>query len=236
MSNKEAIYDYLRGEHTIYSRKRFEEMLNNHPSLKKEFLEEKKIYEMVMTGNIHQQLQKMYDSQKEVSLKSSVSPYLRIAAAIIFIIGVSLLVRYYAQPDTQLFDDYYTPAVGLPTVMGSTENLSFEDAMVEYKMGHYTKAKKAFEMQYQQNPTDTLAFYIGQSAMAEGDDQTASTYFSTIPQNSSYHEDALWYRTLLLIKQSDDADALALLKNTTWSKYKKQADEIMERLHSQAEK
>lgn len=152
------------------------------------------------------------DSDSEFSLparKNLFSKYL-IAASIFLLLGLGTWWLLRPSPAEQLFTQFYQPDPGLATVMAETNQYEFEKAMVEYKMGNYTKALKAWNLQLKQAPqNDTLQFFVGNALLAlnkKAESIPHLEYVAKLP-TSAFHKDACWYLGLVLLSEDKTEDA-----------------------------
>lgn len=144
----------------------------------------------------------------------------RVAIAATLILGVTMLSRLLFFRETgneKLYATYYKPDPGLATLMGVSDNYEFENAMVDYKTGSYTKALSTWLNMLKENPdNDTLDYFIASAYLAKDDVPEASVYFEKVirRQQSVFLQDAKWYKALLLLKQGKKEEAVALLQAT----------------------
>ena len=94
----------------------------------------------------------------------------------------------------------FSPAPGLPTVMGETDNLTFMDGMVDYKKGSYDlsvqKWSTLIDPDLQQ---DTLLYYLGNAYQALGKSNEALEAYAILIENpgSSFRDGALFRMAIL---------------------------------------
>ncbi len=144
----------------------------------------------------------------------------RMTLAATLVLGVTTitwLVFFHKTANEKLFAAYYSPDPGLPTLMGVSDHYEFENAMVEYKTGHYAKALQTWSALLQDHPeNDTLHYFIASAYLAQKQDEQAALYFDKVirQQQSVFLQDALWYKALLLLKQGKKEQAIPLLKAT----------------------
>ena len=110
------------------------------------------------------------------------------------------------------------PPNGLPTPMGDSElDLSFLDAMVDYKSKKYKAALDKWEKLNIESSSDTLQYYIGACHFAQDDYHNAITFFSSVIQdrNSAFRNSALWYQGIAEIKTGNKLKAIQLIKKSS---------------------
>jgi len=118
-----------------------------------------------------------------------------------------------------LYSNYYTPDPGLLTAMGSSDNYSFEQGMVDYKNGEYKKAILAWDNLLLANPdSDTLHFFLGVSNQALGNELVAKKHLEYIVKDSalSFYSDACWYLGLLHLKQKETQPAIFYIGRSSY--------------------
>lgn len=144
----------------------------------------------------------------------------RLAVAAILILGITTLswLLFFQKTGTEkLYAAYYSPDPGLATLMGVSDHYEFDNAMVDYKTGDYTKALDTWLTMLKVNPeNDTLHYFIASAYLAQENEEQAAVYFDKVirQQQSVFLQDAQWYKALLLLKQGKKEDAVSLLKVT----------------------
>ncbi|MGB3617718.1 MAG: hypothetical protein WBA12_06335 [Catalinimonas sp.] len=129
--------------------------------------------------------------------------------------AVALLIagRYFFRPDasSELFAAYYTPAPGLPTTLGATDEPRFAEGMVAYKLGEYEEARAQW-LPLADN--DTLNYYLGISYLAATAPDSALFYLRQVADNpaSAYREEARWYVALAHLQARQPERARTALK------------------------
>lgn len=132
-------------------------------------------------------------------------PKIGIAAAISFLVAFAGY-KYYQNNthDDSLYETYFVPDPGLPTVMGKTENYAFFDAMVDYKRGNYNTAiKKWKELYSSQTKNDTLNYFLGVAYLTIKKVDPAIKHLQIVSdtENSIFIEDAIYYLGLANLKE-----------------------------------
>ena len=142
---------------------------------------------------------------KSLSLLKYIIPLAAALTAAIFYFNYSSPLN-----EPSIFADLYEADAGLPTLMGKTAKMKFYDGMVDYKMGDYSSALNTWEplLTNDQN-NDTLQFFVAISNMEKGDLFTAKKLFSAVSRqpNSTFQEKAIWYETLLWVKEENYSEA-----------------------------
>jgi len=223
----ETIERYINDRMSPEERLEFKTQLNSDSNLQAQFQETKSMILGIESAAIRNELDsfhedmvpvRMLDTSEEETTTSSRSLGKRviswsIAASIILALGIFTFMDT-DSPSEQLFAKHFTPDPGLPTVMSTTNEFSFYDAMVNYKQEKYTLAIEKWETLLPNKPAnDTLNFYLGVSYLAEGNAARASDYLSeTLKVDSSiFTDDALYFAALAEIKQDNFEAANKLL-------------------------
>src|SRR5690606_36367030 len=95
--------------------------------------------------------------------------FLKIAATLAILVSVGIWALLQKSPGEKLYRQYFTPDPGLPTVMGNTDNFTFNEAMVYYKQGDYGAAIAQWEgLLPQKRDNDTLNYFLGAAHLAHG--------------------------------------------------------------------
>lgn len=225
----EAIESYLNNTMEETQRQDFETKLKEDTSFKNTFEDTKTLLLGIESAVLQEQLNafhKPFDEvrplHQETKKTKQSSRYLiyTIAASIAALMGIFWFFNSTSATD-QLFVEHFTPDPGLPTVMSTSNQFEFYDAMVNYKQETYTTAIKKWEQILPNKPeNDTLNFYLGVSYLAEGNSQKATSFFNKTLQSpeSIFHEDATYYTALAFIKSGNIKKAKELLQASTSSK------------------
>ena len=132
----------------------------------------------------------------------------------VIVIGGWLWTTIFNKND-RLFSQYYKPDPGLITAMGTSDNYTFDRAMIDYKRGNYDAALKAWESLLVNKPdNDTLNYFVGSSYLAKDITEKAVTHLAKVSgmSNSYFANDANWYMGLALLKQGKKAEALTYIQ------------------------
>jgi len=138
------------------------------------------------------------------------------AAAFIAVVAIgALLWLTMFNKNERLFSQYYKPDPGLITAMSTSDNYTFDRAMINYKTGNYDAALKAWETLLTNKPgNDTLNYFVGSSYLAKGNAEKAATYLAKVStvSNSYFANDANWYIGMALLKQGKKAEAITYIQ------------------------
>tara|TARA_R110002072_G_scaffold174802_5_gene330412 strand:- start:3880 stop:4614 length:735 start_codon:yes stop_codon:yes gene_type:complete len=154
----------------------------------------------------------------------------KIAVAAFFIIGFSLLFYFYqTSPNEKLYQAYFSPDPGLPTVMSSSYEYDFYDAMVDYKRKNYDSAISKWTVLLKNSPSnDTLNYFLGMAWMASKDVEKAFPYLEQVTKNneSVFQDDARFYKALYHVKNNNIDLAKQNLSELTDDKAKKLLEKL----------
>ncbi len=145
------------------------------------------------------------------------SKWMRIAAAAVIVFGVCVVFIVSGQSKQEkLFARFYKADPGLMTTMSASENYDFNRAMVDYKSGNFEAALQGWLKLRQSSSSDTLDYFIGSAYLASGANEEAIKYFDQALKNGEtvFYDDALWYKSLALVKANRVAEAAIILKSS----------------------
>lgn len=223
--NLNTIDRYLNGQMNTDERVIFENELKNNPVLQASFEEIQELQKGIEHAILKQ---KLNDFHSEIPLeekpviniqkhsKSNKTVWYSIAAILVVAIGI-LWVFSSGDANEKLYSKHFIPDPGLPTVMGTSQNYSFNEAMVDYKLGKYTTAIEKWEMLITQKPdNDTLNYFIGVAKMADGNSQDAISFLQkTLVNNQSvFKEETNFYLGLALLKEGNNEAAIEAFKKS----------------------
>ncbi len=155
------------------------------------------------------------ESEIEKHISYRFSHWRKFAAAAVILIAVTSFWWFDKPQNEQLYDEYFTPDPGLPTVMGNSDNFDFYDAMVDYKQGHYKTAIEKWEvLQTKKSNKDTLNYFIGVAHLANENDKNAISFLEKSTQNIDFTllNDAHYYLGLAYLKEGNIEKAKANFK------------------------
>ncbi|MEX0996295.1 MAG: hypothetical protein WDZ45_04540 [Flavobacteriaceae bacterium] len=157
--------------------------------------------------------------------------FLKFAVAASFIIGFGLLFYFYqTSPNEKLYQAYYSPDPGLPTVMSSTSEYDFYDAMVDYKRKNYDSAIRKWSVSIENSPdNDTLNYFLGMAWMASKEEEKAFPYLEQVTKNneSVFQNDARFYTALYHVKNNN----IELAKQNLSGLTDERAEKLLEKLN-----
>lgn len=212
---------YLMHRMDASERDAFEQRLKYDHKLNETFKEYGRMVHVVEESALKEKLDNFHaavDSEKSkvVPIKIPKRFNFLVAASIIFLIGLGSLLIFNLQSQS-LFDEYFTPDPGLPTVMGSSDNYDFYEAMVDYKRKNYSDAITKWENLLVQKPqNDTLNYFLGSAFLASGQEGSSIKFLekTASDENSVFYKEANFYLGLAYLKMEEESRAKVHLKNS----------------------
>ena len=230
----ERIEKYLLGNISATEKIAFEQEMAQNTALKNEVkLQRDLIAGMQVQASMEENIeievptadlaQKSFDNSRKIH--RLFIPLLGVAAGIVLV----AVVGYFWINSTQdYFTQYYEADPGLPTTMGVADNYDFQDAMVDYKMEDYQKAKEKWQKLTEINSSnDTLNYYLAMADLNLNNFEKSFQNLDEIPTTSAFYVDALWYQALIAIRQKDND----LAKKKLETLGTKSAQELLKELH-----
>jgi tetratricopeptide (TPR) repeat protein len=210
----EAIDRYITGEMTEDERIIFEDRIQADEVLKSNVEEQRDLIRAVEESallewfnNIHH---RFFGDGKQIGRKGffsfSARMYFLAASIILFLAIGSYFLFFHKNFNERLYATYFKPDPGLPTVMGTSENFAFYDAMVDYKRGKYEKAIQKWEkQQIQKSENDTLNYFLGVAYLANDNPEKAVLYLEVAvkTKNFIFIDDANYYLGMAFLKKGN---------------------------------
>ncbi len=212
----EAIEAYVLDRMGDDDRAAFEQRMAGDPGLSAEVELQRESILAIELGGFARMLQEVgagqEADQRSATRGNAWRQYLKYAAVLILLLsGAWWLMR--PPSNERLFAEHFVADAGLPVEMGIAEDAAFADAMVSYKEAHYAEARSKWMPLLQQDPrNDTLRFYVGSSALAEGDTDAAIAHFVDLVNDprSVFRERSRWYLFLAYVRTGRTTEAKAL--------------------------
>lgn len=219
----EQIESYINGTMNKNELTKFEKQLQNNSKLQNELRLQQRLQMAIEIEALSEKNStlKTTKNNKIISLKTIIS----VAATV----AILIIPAYYffAPKHPDLFKTYYKPDAGLPTVMGTVNNYTFQDAMVDYKMEKYQQAKNKWQkMAVNIKQNDTLNYYIAMADLNLKKYDDANVMMSKVPKNSVFYSKVLWYQALIAIQQKNYSEAKIKLKELNTE----QAQEVLNKI------
>ena len=154
------------------------------------------------------------------------------AASIAVLIGLSgFWFLNNNSKNQKLYAKYYKPDPGLPTVMSTSSQYDFYDAMVNYKRGDYKLAIEKWKLLLKQKPqNDTLNYFIGVAYLADKNEIMSIPYLEkTVKQTQSiFRNEGFYYLGLAYLKN----DNIQLAKKNLLLSNNDKSNEIISQLNN----
>ncbi|WP_353779320.1 tetratricopeptide repeat protein [Winogradskyella sp. 3972H.M.0a.05] len=211
----ELIESYLLNTMTDSEKETFESKLSTDETLREKVEDYRALLKAIESQSLKEKLDAFHDESIEQTdvvalddnFSSSTSWYKTygIAASLIVFIGLASL-WYFNQPSAseKLYNDYFSPDPGLPTLMSnSNENFEFYDAMVTYKQGDYDSAITKWNTLLEAKPqNDTLNYFIGVAKMANKEVEEAIKHLEVVTESdtNSFKNEAHYYLGLAYLQ------------------------------------
>ncbi|MEQ9438256.1 MAG: tetratricopeptide repeat protein [Cyclobacteriaceae bacterium] len=245
----ERIESYLQGTLTPAEREQFEADMRKDETLREEVTLQRQLISSIETESVRQLLENIHEENfSEVPVEEEEEtpvvpmqprrrlPYMAVAASVALLVlaGWWFFMQQSPSPES-LYAAYFTPAAGLPTTLGYSENTDFAEGMVSYKMEEYAEAVQWWQPLLQADPTnDTLNYYLGVASLANEQAPEAIDYLTQVIETSSsvYNADAQWYLALAYLQNNEVEPAKALLTELSQREgaYREQSRELLEEL------
>ncbi|WP_318309226.1 tetratricopeptide repeat protein [Flagellimonas crocea] len=203
---------YLLDGMEAQERTDFESLLLSDKGLNTRFLEFKAMFRAIEEDGLRTKLEDFHkDLENDVPIRSIRPKFYRSKygwAAAITLLMVMGGWWYAISPNSEerLFNAYFTPDPGLPTVMGNSDNYDFYEAMVDYKQGKYTTAIQKWEgLLPKKKNNDTLNYFLGAAYLANGEAELAIPYFERVikKEETTFMTEAGYYKALAHLRNGD---------------------------------
>lgn len=226
---------YLLDGMNAQERTDFESQLQSNSNFNTKFLEFKELFQTIEEEGLRS---KLNDFHKNLEVAAQTKPlhtgtyplFFRVAATIAILIALGgILYFYIPNSNERLFNAYFTPDPGLPTVMGNSDNYDFYEAMVDYKQGNYETALQKWEnLLPQKMDNDTLNYFLGSAYLANDEPSKAIPYFDHVLGNTqpAFQSEAAYYKGLAHLKNNEVEAALKSLEQTSNEKGRELAKKL----------
>ncbi len=228
MSQKrqERFERFLMGEMPEEEQATFQASLGDDAALRQDFEAFKALFTAVEEAGLRAKLEDFhhaFDRNKENHEKRAiplrVKLYYGMAASIAILMalgGYWFLIG--SKKDARLFEEYYRPDPGLPTVMRTSDNnYDFDEAMVYYKHGDYEAALEKWEKLLLAKPqNDTLNYFLGNTYLALDKEEEGIKYFERTlgNANSSFLDETKFYLGMAHLKLGHEEIAKEYFKQS----------------------
>lgn len=213
-STFEAIEAYVLDRMSADERTAFEQRMIGDASLKAEVDLERENIRAVELGGVTRMLREIAAAERRSEETGSRwSRYVKYAAVIALLLTGTIWWSMRPSTSERLFAEHYAADPGLPVTMGVTDDPAFADAMVSYKEGNYADAYTKWSGLLQRDAmNDTLAFYVANASLADGNAAAAIPVFLGVVNDtaSTFHDKARWFLFLAYLKVGDVQKAKAI--------------------------
>lgn len=210
----EAIEAYVLDRMPAAERAAFEQRLAGDPDLRAEVQLERENIRAVELGGVQRLLKEIAAGEGAVDRsRRSGAGWLTYAAAAVLLLVAATWWATRPSAGERAFAAHFLPDPGLPVVMGIAHDPAFNEAMTSYKEGDYAGAKKAWSAEIASDPhNDTLHYYIGMAALAQGDAREAIDRLLPLMEgpDRAFHDRAGWYLFLAYVRAGEQAKARAV--------------------------
>lgn len=216
----ERIEAYLSGSMSKKDRQVFEAEMETDPSTAQAVSNHQKMIHAIEEMGFREMLGEIHQQRTMVEIPRR--PFLRrqwlwgVAAGILLLIGFVWLLS--PDSNSSLQDTLATIQVdpGLPTTLGTTNELAFGEGMNAYKLGRYAEAETRWMPLLDMNPqNDTLLFYLAQTAFAQEQNLSVVQRLDPILKqgNSIFQEKSIWYFAVAQLRLGETDTAKVLLRD-----------------------
>lgn len=199
----------------------FQKQLQVDPALQKEVALQEKIIQGVKAFNNQELKARLKEIHREVVKPPTktvrMNPVWRYAAvaASLLLVGIVAIWLFQPKPPQDLFQAYYEPYNFSANQRGNNDQLLAE-AVALYQQGQFREALPKLDSLAQDQP-DSLEYLLAQGVcyLEIGQSDQSRQVFQQIIQtgNALYTDQAKWYLALLLIKENQLEEAVALLNS-----------------------
>ncbi len=223
LEEQDLFEKYLLGTMEVHEKAALESRLQSEPVLNDKFLEFKRMFSAIEEAGLRSKLQDFHrDWDNNGKVKTfhlrKHRTFLWAAATIALLIALGGIWQLFvSNSNEKLFNEYFTPDPGLPTVMGNTDNYDFYEAMVDYKQGNYGAALQKWGDQLPgKMDNDTLNYFIGSAYLANGEADKAIPCFDRvlISDQPSFKNEAAFYLGLAHLKKNEVEAAIKSLEQS----------------------
>lgn len=207
--------DYFSGTLNDEEMKKFRELMDSDPSLKRE-VEGIESLELQLKGVAYDQMvEEVTQWEKAHHNAGAQKKYYRYLAIAASIAAVFLIFNIFTGEDTsdKIFSDYYTPYENMITSRSNDSGEQLREAMEAYDRNDFTNASVLLQQYLATNPENKGAkLYLAISQMETGATGSATRSLSGIIGDSLFGQQAQWYMALFQLRAGNTPEAKALLE------------------------
>ena len=216
----ETVERYLNNTMDATEKLQFEKSLEENNTLRQQVEDIKILLSGIETASLREKMEEFHHQRaqetKEIPVRNITQNnrtnsrlFYAVAASAVILLGIFWVFNP-KNSNELLFNEYFSVDPGLPTTMGSTDEFSFYDGMVNYKRKEYDEAlEKWRQLLNQKNNNDTLNYFIGVTYLAKGNTEEAIPFLEkvTTQKESMFLEDSYFYLGLSNLKNDNLKDA-----------------------------
>lgn len=221
----ETIERYLNDTMAVDEKIEFEKSLQENETLQQQVKDIEVLLAGIETASFRSKMNEFHSQMEEEIPVRSISYsnrtnsrlFYAIAASAVILLGIFWVFNP-SNSNEKLFNEYFLVDPGLPTTMGSTDEFSFYDGMVNYKRKEYDKALEKWNLLLpQKSDNDTLNYFIGVAYLAKGNLDEAIPFLEkvTTQKESMFLGDTFYYLGLSNIKSDNKEKAIEYFKKST---------------------
>ena len=169
----EAIERYINGTMDLKECKDFDDYLKIDSNFRAQVEDVKIILNGIETQALKEELDILHQdieiekSKKDNYKKIEFVKLSKIAASIAIILAIGSIWFFSSSPNQKIYNQYFIPDPGLPSLKSRTDMLNFYNTMENYKRGHYQKAINEWQILNKAQPeNDTINYFLGLAHMA----------------------------------------------------------------------
>jgi len=220
----EKVERYLNGTMEVSEKLQFENSMKENEMFRQQVEDIKTLLAGIETASLKEKMNEFHSQMghdvpvKNISYSNRTNSRLfyAIAASAVILLGVFWVFNP-SNSNEKLYNEYFAVDPGLPTTMGTTDEFSFYDGMVNYKREEYDEAlTKWTQLLQQKNDNDTLNYFIGVAYLAKGKTEDALPYLKKVSEQkeSIFLEDSHYYLGLSNLKSDNQELAIAYFKKS----------------------
>lgn len=221
----ERIEQYLENKLSKEDRISFEKEIDENPELKTELWKHREMQQALEDMDALDFRKKIQKIEAEIHRPAKtnrfLSPFLKIAASVIILVGISTLVWVQFYGDTDLFKEYYKPYPIEETVRGGVgdfindtlesapigsktqekKNFPIQEILKLYSDGNYIKALPYLKQLVEKYPDqESFKIYLGNCFINTNNELLALPIFQKFSAESYFYEAAQWYLALTYLR------------------------------------
>jgi len=238
----EKIEAYLEGSLSETELASFKTLIDTNPDLKNEIAIHQGLQDELSNTKAIDFRKKLIIAQQELAAqnnkekkKSFLLSYWKIAASIIFIIGIFSFFWFQNSTEQDLYAIYYTPyPIGeIKRGADATDNKVLKNILLNYKNQKYQQTIIDLENLVAKEPTnEKFKLCLGNSYLNTDQLTKAKTLFKTFSTENKNYFDAQWFLSLTYLKMDQKDSVIPILKTMTSQnmRYKKSAIDLLKEL------